>query len=49
MHYVEIEMPWVEAYSRQAGRQGGPVCSIHRIFIPVVPYAFSDFKESWVQ
>jgi hypothetical protein len=50
MHaYVAIEISWVEACSRQEGKQGGPGCSIHRIFIPVSPYDFSDFKESWVQ
>lgn len=50
MHgYVATEISWVEAYSRQEGKQGGPVCSIHRIFIPVFPYAFSHFKETWVQ
>lgn len=45
--YATTEMPGVEAYSRQEGReQGGPVWSRHRIFIPVFPHALSDFKES---
>lgn len=45
---VTIEVSWVEAYGRKEGKEALCAPYTESLFL-FFPYAFSDFKESWVQ